>query len=373
MVSRRHRLVRSLGLSLLVASIVGLAFGPQALATAASLLTRDGVTEVAQTGAQLQNPGFDNNLWYEFNDRYGTWLSGSWLPDGDFPNSPQDWRLWYMRGTSILQSFPEQAIVHAGVESVALRTYPDGTVHEGGLYQVIYNVTPCLVYEFSMHALSRPDAHLPNQSAQLRVGIDPTGWHPNPAVDPAMPGYYPDSIVWSAPQDIKYPNFGRLDVRAEAQSGTVSAFTRALAYGGDRHAIVWDTGGLAEVTTRLHDPAALPAPTFTASATPQPGGAQIAWSTPTNAVSQVYYRLLPATVSPPDQPYSVYLPMVVGGGEVPADWMISSINTMPSTSHIVVLSGLQAGRSYEFIAVSRGLSGAACATWVSAPQTFTVP
>ncbi len=330
----------------------------------------EGVTVLAAPA--LQNPGFDNTRWYEFKDRYGQWLTGSWVPDDDDGQRLQDWRLWYMRHTPLLKAFPESGIIQAGIESVALRTY-DGDVQEGGLYQVIYNVTPCLHYQFQMHGLSRPDAGLSNSSAQLRVGMDPTGWHTNPAEDPALPSWSdPDTIVWSAPQDFKYPNFGLLQVTAEARANKVTVYTRALAYGGMRHAIVWDTGAFAEVTpAMLHDPAALPTPSLSASATTGAGWAQISWVTAAPAVSQVYYRLVPVVSPPPNYPHKVYLPLVVGGQM--AVWTASPINKTPVTGHTTQLTGLLSGRTYEYIVVSRGLSSNACTTWVSAPQQFTTP
>jgi len=319
----------------------------------------------------LQNPGFDNHRWYEFNDRYGTWLVGSWVPDDDDGQRLQDWRLWYMRDTPLVKSFAESSIIQAGVESVVLRSY-SGDVQEGGLYQVIYNVTPCLQYQFQMYGLSRPDDGLSNPTAQLRVGLDPTGWHTDPATDPALPGYYPESIIWSEPQDFKYPNFGLLQVTAEARSDKVTAYSRALAYGGTKHAIVWDSGTFQEVTpAMLHDPNALPTPSLSASATPGQSLAQISWTTePYNAVSQVYYALRPANGgTPPDYPHKIYLPLVMGG--TPPVWTASPINKTPASVHSVTLSGLLPGRTYDYIAVSRGLSGGACTTWVSAPQQFT--
>lgn len=331
----------------------------------------DPATLTALAMPVLQNSGFDNTRWYEFKGRYVNWLTGSWVPDDDDGQRLQDWRLWYMRGTPILKSFAEGGIVHAGIESVGLRPY-DGDVQEGGLYQVIYNVTPCLHYQFQMHGLSRPDFGLPNPSAELRVGIDPTGWHTNPAVDPAMPGYYPPSIVWSAPQDFKYPTFGLLQVAAEARADRVTVYTRALAYGGLRHAIVWDTGAFQEATpAMLHDPAALPASSLSASVVPGSTWAQISWTTSAGTVSQVYYRQLPSGGTPPDYPHKVYLPLVMGAA-TPV-WMASPINKTPATSHSVTLTGLSVGKTYEYIVVSRGLSGDACTTWVSAPQQFTTP
>lgn len=356
-----------LGLSMIVLiSLLGMRTG----VTVNAQQTEPPVAAASLAGPVLQNPGFDNTRWYEFNDRYGTWLAGSWVPDDDDGQRLQDWRLWYMRGTPIPKSFAEATIKQAGIESVALRTY-SGNVQEGGLYQVLYNVTPCLHYQFQMYGFSRPDYGLPNPAAQLRVGLDPTGWHTNPSVDPAMPGYYPASIVWSAPQDFK-SDFGLLQVTAEARSDKVTVYTRALAYGGVKHAIVWDSGAFQEATpAMLHDPNALPAPTIaTPSVTRDRTWATISWTTSASAVSQVYYALRPAGGgTPPDYPYKTYLPLVTGG--TPPTWTASPINKTPATVHAVMLSGLLPGRTYDFVVVSRGLSGDACTTWVSAVQQFT--
>jgi hypothetical protein len=329
---------------------------------------------LAQTGAVLENPGFDNGIWYEFHDRYGTWLPQSWVPDGNVFNSAQNWRLWYMRDTPLIQSFPEGNVVHGGLESVALRSY-DGNVQEGGLYQIIPNATPCLVYNFSMHALSRPDANLPNQSAQLRVGIDPTGWHTNPSVDPAFPGSYPASIVWSVPQDFKYPNFGRPEVTAEARSDRITVFTRALAYGGIKHAIVWDTGSLQDVTpARIANPAQPPAPGGVSNINVFPGtnSATITWNSTGSGMGQVYYRVASGTGPPPSEPmtYTTYLPLVIGGATI--DWQATPLNKTATTQHSHGLSNLISGQ-YEYIIVTRGLSGDACITWASPVQTFVIP
>ena len=359
----------SLGVCLaLLVLLLGLGYNAGVIAQS------DGETESVALLATptLQNAGFDNTRWYEFNDRYGNWFAGSWVPDDDDGQRVQDWRLWYMRGTSLVQSFAESSIIHSGIESVVLRAYDLNTAsaQEGGLYQVIYNVTPCLHYQFEMYGLSRPDSASPNQAAELRVGLDPTGWHTNPAVDPALPGYYPASIVWSAPQDFKYPNFGLLQVTAEARSDQVTAYTRANAPGGFYHAIVWDTGAFQEATpAMLHDPNALPTPTIAPpSATPTRTSAQIYWTTSTSAVSQVYYALRPASGTPVDYPYKTYLPLVTGGS--PPTWTASPINKTPATAHYVTLTGLLPGRTYDYVVVSRGLSGDACTTWVSAAQQF---
>jgi hypothetical protein len=299
------------------------------------------------------------------------------LPDDD-NNSPdhipvsqlQDWRLWYIRDTPLIQTFAEASVIHAGVEAVTIRTY-DGDIHQGGLYQMIYDTTPCLLYNFQIYGRSQPD---PGQSpyTALRAGIDQIGWHPNTeGGDPAV-GAFPATTVWGAAADYKF-TFGLLTVTAEARASKIAAYAYADARGGRRNAIIWDTGSLSDVTpAMIHDPDDLPAPdgnVYGVSAVPGSNNATISWNTINNAVGQVYYRLIPSggTVIP-GYPYTLYLPIIRGG--VTLDWVASPLNKTPMTVHSAVLTGLLPDSTYEYRVVSRGLSGDVCRTWVSAVGSF---
>jgi len=326
----------------------------------------------APTGdGTLHNGGFDNHIWYEFNGRYGTWLSGSYMPDDDVAHGPQDWRLWYMRDTPLIKSFAENTIVKE-VESLGIRSY-NGNLLEGGFYQIVDGVTPCLFYNFQIYALSYPYANVTDRAAVLKAGIGSTGWHPDTASDPAFPGYYPATIVWGEAHDYKYPNFGLLTATAEARSSKITVFTYAYAHGGYSHPLVWDSASLAEVTpAMIHDPAALPAPGGLTDPThiASQDWVLVSWNSAQPAVSQVYYRLLPQSGPVPTYPHKVYLPLVTGG--TPArDWVASSLNKTPAGSHTVHITGLLPGRTYEYIAISRGLVGDQCVTWVSNAKRFT--
>ena len=152
----------------------------------------DGETVSAAGTASLHNPTFDNHDWYEFNDRYGNYLAGSWLPDDDGNGnndiplaSRQDWRLWFQNGKDILEADPESSYAQS-VEAVQVRPYgPSWNTgnHFGGLYQVIYDTTPCLEYEFKMNAQARYEPPHDDQPVPfptdwvntLRVGIDRAG------------------------------------------------------------------------------------------------------------------------------------------------------------------------------------------------------
>jgi hypothetical protein len=336
------------------------------------------------TAASLHNPTFDNHDWYFFHERYDSSYppgpGGTMkpiLPDDDDnlsnnipPNIIQDWRLWYMRNTPLIQTFVEDVIVRE-VESVAMRTY-DGDVHYAGLYQPIYEATPCLTYQFQMYVMSKPNLGSP--AATLRVGIDQVGWHPDSANDPAVPGAFPATTVWGPAQDFKYPNWGQVSVTAEAHSTSITVFTSAQTTGGRQHGIVWDSGSFQEVTPeKIVDPAQLPTPSgiFNLSAIPGRDAATVTWTTAGPAVSQVFYRITSGSV-PPEYPNKLYLPMVIGSGTgVSAEWVASPLIKTANTGHSVTLSGLQPGRTYEYVAVSRGLSGSECTTWVSPVQSFT--
>ena len=339
-------------------------------------------TEDTLTSGLLHNAGFDNNDWYYFHERYdssypdGPGGSGKPILPDDDNNNPdqipaaqlQDWRLWYMRGTPLIQTFAESDIVQSG-ESVAIRTH-DGDIHQGGLYQVIYDTTPCRLYTFQMYGRSQPDPG-ENPYSSLRVGIDKAGWHPDSANDPAVPGAFPSTTVWGDAHDYKR-TFGSLSVTAEADADHIVVYTYADARGGRRHAIIWDTGSFADVTPdMIHDPNDLPSPgevnvtsVVTTSTT-----AQVKWTTTNAAIGQVYYRLVPSGGTPPAYPNKIYLPLVSRSGA--SDWQATTLDETAATSHTANITGLQSGSEYEYIVVSRGLSGGQCKTWVSGTESFT--
>ncbi len=361
MISMKAEGLKRLGIGLVLLAIIA---GGSGVGTTGRVTASPG----APQAGTLHNPTFDNHYWYEFNDRYGKWYAGSWVPDDDIVNGPQSWRLWYMRGRPLIKSFAENAVVQA-VESVATRTY-DGNIHEGGIYQTIYDVVPCLYYTFQIYALSRPDSSVPDKTAVLRVGIDQTGW----ATDPAFPGYYPATIVWGEAHDYKYPNFGALSATAEAHANKITVFTYAYLLGGPQHTSIWDTASLNETTPAvIHPFNSLPAAGGITGLSPSVGSnqAQISWQTPGHtAVSQVYYQLAPQPRTPVDYQHKVYLPYV--STNAPTTWMVSPLNKIASETPSILLTGLMPGRTYSYIAVSRGLDNGQCVTWVSSPQTFTL-
>lgn len=329
-------------------------------------------TAGADAVASLHNPTFDNHIWYEFNGRYDpTYPSGAWLPDDDTAGGPQDWRLWFMSGWDIIQTWAEST--HAqSVEAVGVRTYGNGA-QLGGLYQVVTNTTPCLIYRFGMYGQARPDPS--SATLTLQVGIDRAGWHPNSAIDPAVHGSFPTTTLWGTSHTDYRFAYGPLEVTAEAWANQIVVYTFGDAppgTTGHSHTILWDTGSLQDVTpAMIHDPNNLPAPGGIGNLNVTPGttSATITWTTANAALDQVYYRRVAVAPDPSTYTYTNYLPVVQGSGSL--TWLYTTLNKTPTTSHTATITDLESGATYEFIAVSRGLSGGVCATWVSTPTLFT--
>jgi hypothetical protein len=194
--------------------------------------------------ASLHNPGFDNHIWYWFHQRhdYASNLTPDALvPDDDTANGPQQWMLWYMHGTVPILTWATTG-VHEGNRAVKGRTYWDGK-HQAGLYQIIYNATPCLIYEFQMYGQAKLNEKDDDLLA-FRVGIDRIGYRPHTwAVDG-----FPDTTVWGTSRTDSIDKYIPLSVTAEAWDSSISVYTYAEAKGGLSFETQWDTGSFEEVT-----------------------------------------------------------------------------------------------------------------------------
>lgn len=346
---------------------------------------RNVASSQSSSSGSLHNPGLDNHDWYEFNNRYGRYVAGSWLPDDDdnvYDNIPldsrQDWRLWFMNNWSIPETDPEQGYAHQ-IEAVQMRPYGEGSLL-GGIYQVVYNITPCLVYEFSMHGQSRP-VEANDHLVAMQVGIQRTGWylHPTdsrfPAIHNDMPEFHSPNIVWGTPKT-PINQYEQMSVQAEAWADRVAVYTYAHTDGGRSHRVFWDTGAFSEVTpATIYDPLQHSATTGGISQDPiaNPSGttANVSWTSTGAAISQIFYHSIagPATTPPPTLPYTIFLPLVIRAER----WDYSLVDKTFTTTHTVTLTGLQSGYTYEYFVVSRGLSSNQCVNWVSSKDTFVMP
>jgi hypothetical protein len=378
---RRVSLLTSIGLALV--GVVGIWFSARSVAGATGTYPVSSTTtnSATTTGASLHNPTLDNHDWYEFGGTKGryqaSYFDGSWLPDDDDntdDNKPegilQDWRLWFLDGTAIVESDPEEVYAHHG-EGVQMRPYEWGKGFNqlAGLYQVVYSTTPCLVYHFQMHGQSRPEDD--HRDAALKVGIDRGGWHPDSKNDPAVHGDFPSTTVWGPSHDYKFA-YAPLTVTAEALSTTIVVYTYGDAPGGRYHRVLWDTGSFQDVTpASIYDPEnpSTPSGISNLQVITSSDSATVTWTTANEALGQVYYRVGPTEpVSPTGTlSFTVYLPLTAGE---PTPWHATLLNKTPATEHTVTLTDLVSGRSYDLIVASRGVSNEQCVTWVSEERTF---
>jgi hypothetical protein len=328
--------------------------------------------------ASLHNPTFDNHDWYEFNDRYGNWLAGSWLPDddnnddNDIPlGERQDWRLWYQQGTTILEYDPENKKSEHD-QGIQMRPYDWETsmAQEGGIYQVIYNTIPCLEYKFTMRVWGYPE-EVDDTFHGAKAGITRDGWH-LATDDPAVESF-PSSMKWGN-TEMHQNYYGDISVTAEAWADHIAVFAYGKSTGGRTSRILWDTGSFSEVTPdQIYDPDTYISPYGIFGLDAQPDGSGnvlINWTTSNPGISQAYYRRTDSGSggSPTVMTYTVYLPLVATS----QGWQATTLNKTAQTNHVVTLSDLASGE-YEYIVATKGYAGgSACETWVER-STFTVP
>ncbi len=301
----------------------------------------------------LHNPTFDNHIWYEFHQRYDdSYPKGVWLPDGDYYGDSQDWRLWFRDGTDLVDCDPFPSGYHSAPEYAQFRTFNTTGHMTAGLYQVVQNVTPCLLYRFQIYSQSR-QKETNDSLGGLKAGIEPTGWALNPNHAPGIHDTdWPATMAWGAVQTT-VGSYVPLQVTAEALSSQITVFSYADASGGNSHKIHWDTASLEQVprTENLIDASQpLPAPSssiYGITVDKGANSASISWNTGSiNTYGQLLYRVL-------------------GSGT----WQYSSLHDW-GTTHQIDLTGLQTSSTYEYVVVSYGYIGGACQAIVSETDQF---
>ncbi len=340
--------------------------------------------DAATASPSLHNPNFDNGHWYEFSGRYdSSYPAGVWVPAGtDMDDLTQDWRIWFLDGTDIVDSDPDTDYPHSGDESVKMRSFEWSPLKRqvAGLYQVIADVQPCRSYKFQMYGYSRQKED-DDWLADFKVGIEPTGWHPDSENDPAVHSW-PSTMVWGASHTEYTSNYGLLQVTAEALDTEIAVFLYADARGGVSHKIHWDTGSFQSASWSggdlLDDPddrvvntsGITGGPSYTAG----PTMVTVWWKTGVDTVNQVYYRYLsgPASTPPSTETltHTIYLPLV---SQAPGPWLWTSVDETAGLDHYIPVTGLQPGTTYEYFVVSRGYSDTSnsCELWVSNIDQFT--
>ncbi len=271
-----------------------------------------------------------------------------------------------------------------------------GGTYIAGAWQPV-QVTACMNYEFSGYV--RTDA----QGYNPKVGLDPTGWKfservgdfgcPPPNEDTGEPGGQcykehfpyesdmPTSIVWSAPFPYDPPPppivwRGPIIVTAEALSTTITAWTYAAPTGPGSQSTYWDSMSLYQLAKpTLAQGGAIPAPdgTLDPMVTPGTTSALVQWNTSPGALSQVFYRPQPTPVSiTVGLTYTVYLPIIYQSNNC-ADDFANCTPVQPASGPVysVSLVGLQPGTAYDYVVMSRRVSGSSCVSSASATGTFT--
>jgi hypothetical protein len=242
-----------------------------------------------------------------------------------------------------------------------------GGPYIAGIYQPVFDVTPCTLYKFT--AYNRNDG----SDYHPKVGIDTTGWQlpipdwDNPpnncpptgrskCPDPQLNSVddFPSTMVWSPEFDHQAYKWAAGVVTAEAAATTISVWTYAAPEGSSPSlSTYWDAASLVQVPfpdQRLPAPNSSEASAFIQNLATRSvlDELTISWTTPEPASTQLWYDVVPF-------------------GEVPAPFdpqhvLTTPLDTTPKTRHTVVLEGLRTGDRVRFVALSRRSTGGQCVT-----------
>jgi hypothetical protein len=278
-----------------------------------------------------------------------------------------------------------------------------GAPYKAGVYQLV-SATPCASYNFSAWVRTDQSNYHP------KVGIDVKGTQlpfpdqddtshncppngnspcPNPGISTLAD--MPQTIVWGPDFNAPYFTWTNGSVTAEALSTAIGVWTfvapEECSGCSPSRSTYWDATSLVQVIpTTLSPDGRIPAPDGKISGltvTPLTTTAQIQWTTSQPAFSQVFYRPSPPApsctgatcVCPPGSPcivHTVYFPLMGRGYGSVNDFTFKTVPTaVPTTSHSVSLTGLEAGTAYDFVVMSRAFTSGACVSSVSSTGTFT--
>ncbi|MCU0520867.1 MAG: hypothetical protein MUF84_09270 [Anaerolineae bacterium] len=274
-----------------------------------------------------------------------------------------------------------------------------GLAFDAGIYQpVTSGIEQCTLYTFT--AWNRNDG----DTYRAQVGIDVSGWIiplgggsgewncppdlgdgdvigdsecPNPHI-----ASFPGTTKWSAPSNHPAFTWKDISITAEAVGPKLSVWTRSapvLAQPGPQ-TTYWDYASLVRVPfpeDRLPTPLSWAPSDFisvtSVTADLDAGTASITWTTSAPASTQVWYA-----IHPPNSPitptsgltHTVYFP-VIASFRPPSTYM-TPLDTTPLLTHQATISGVPAGQTLVFVALSRRPDGMACRTESSALYEFTM-
>lgn len=293
------------------------------------------------------------------------------------------WLRWWTEGPEgiVLPEYTyDEYYVVDGERSQRWHRLPQAYV--AGLYQVT-DVVPCTLYELS--AWTRQNATA-GAVAHSRLGFDPKGQQ----LTAELSGGTCDLIefapqtAWSSEQNV-LETWERLAVVGEAASNKVTAILysapeRGSTVGVPFYSTYWDAGSMVQVP---FPDGKLPSPTSWApssfinvtsvTADLDAGTVSIDWTTAAPASTQVWYAFYPpATPVTPTTSltHTVYFPLIAAFR--PPSTYMTTLDTTPKTGHHADVSGVPAGHTVVFVALSRRPDGTACRTEPSALYQFTM-
>lgn len=341
---------------------------------------------VALTGLSQSTKADDGNYYnFDYEDywkEYQEWgyPGNSRLPCNGTSESTCTWawKPWYKHGTSIPRYWAEEysGRTVAGY-AMMMSYYAEDKNLDGGVFRT-ETVEPCHTYKFTMYARSGLNTEHPTSpNAQMQIGIAPTGFTP-PQIILTTSDF--DKIVWSETINPQY-TYQNLSLQTQALANSIGLFTRADPTTTENQPyFFWDEGSFTEVQPSgdLIDAGDNLPPQSSdiqnIAAYVSTYAAQITWDTlGISTRGQIIYRQVGSGSggTPSELPNKVYLPLIATFH----DWTYSTVASW-ATEHIVDLTGLKSGTTYEYIIISYGQHDSTCQTVANnttTPRQFTTP
>jgi hypothetical protein len=324
------------------------------------------ITEIASTSGWLpapaatdidllKNGGLNGDYYWMFPNHYTApewgrwWIEGSHLPEYDRSRGSDP----YIEGDR------------------SQRMHSWGSTFVSGIYQVA-NVTPCVNYQLdgSIRSDSVTGAH-PN----TRIGLDPTGTQLTASQNTGGVISLPALTRWSSTGTQLF-TWDHFTAQAEAFGDQLTAILYAAPEPGSSqthfYAVYFDAFSLTAVP---FPDGKLPIPSsWTPSGYIQSVQTEyitptlsIQWTTSDPSSTQILYSVTPSVITPTaTMTHTIFMPLIHQSDRLPY------LDTTPRTSHQATISGLKTGDVVKFIALSRRVSGASCATETSFPYEITI-